>query len=563
MEDTLKNWSKFAKIYDPTKCASIDGTDCEPHDRAVIRAINSEYRPNRFVKGRPECTIFVSRLNHNTTKETIKELFSKYGKLKRFRVVKDIVTGMPKGYAFVEYEEENGAEDAYRLANKNVVDGNTIFVDFECERLLKGWKPRRLGGGFGGKKESGQLRFGGRDRPFKKPIALELKEQGERRQKERERRNKEEERRRRDKSRDNHRHTLSITKDHTNSPGKTKKRERSKSKEKPNKRPSPKNSKTKSPSRENGTSQEDKLPSNIKKLNSDSPILDNKREPRNERKGSGEKSSRSDRKKSPKPIRKSKEHFNDNKTITKRRRSPLSSPRRRLQTPPRNNGRSPLNKRNSFNARSKSPSKPPRRRQSPLVDRGRAAPRPRSPPYRTPVDRRIPRSPERNRSRPEYSPKRERTRRSPDRKPSDVHVRASRENYDNHNQFDQLTMPPNSQQYYNSLQYVNSYDNSQELNHYHYPINDTVTAQYGIGGYATYESQRSTEGASNHQQGSLLHNFDREKDGYFDGNNQQYSHQKQGFKGNYLGTQSFHDVGHSYQSSRGKLEHTDKHYSSR
>lgn len=26
------------------------------------------------------------------------------------------------------------------------------------------------GGGFGGKKESGQLRFGGKDRPFKRPI---------------------------------------------------------------------------------------------------------------------------------------------------------------------------------------------------------------------------------------------------------------------------------------------------------------------------------------------------------------------------------------------------------
>jgi len=27
-----------------------------------------------------------------------------------------------------------------------------------------------LGGGFGGRKESGQLRFGGKDRPFKRPI---------------------------------------------------------------------------------------------------------------------------------------------------------------------------------------------------------------------------------------------------------------------------------------------------------------------------------------------------------------------------------------------------------
>lgn len=48
----LKSWSKFAKVYDPIKCGSIDGIDCEPHDRAVIRAINNEYRPNKFVKGK-------------------------------------------------------------------------------------------------------------------------------------------------------------------------------------------------------------------------------------------------------------------------------------------------------------------------------------------------------------------------------------------------------------------------------------------------------------------------------------------------------------------------------
>ena len=42
-----------------------------------------------------------------------------------------------------------------------------------------GWVPRRLGGGFGGKKESGQLRFGGKDRPFRKPIKL-VREEAER-----------------------------------------------------------------------------------------------------------------------------------------------------------------------------------------------------------------------------------------------------------------------------------------------------------------------------------------------------------------------------------------------
>lgn len=147
--------------------------------------------PNRHVKGKPECTIFVSRLSYKTTKDTIKEAFSKFGKLRRFRLVKDIVTGMPKGYAFIEYESESSAEEAYRLANKMNLDGNVIFVDFECERLLKGWKPRRLGGGFGGNKESGQLRFGGRDRPFKKPVSI-LKEEEEAKERLKKRNGKEE-----------------------------------------------------------------------------------------------------------------------------------------------------------------------------------------------------------------------------------------------------------------------------------------------------------------------------------------------------------------------------------
>ena len=32
----------YAKIYDPIKVGSIDGTDTEPHDAAVVRALNAE-----------------------------------------------------------------------------------------------------------------------------------------------------------------------------------------------------------------------------------------------------------------------------------------------------------------------------------------------------------------------------------------------------------------------------------------------------------------------------------------------------------------------------------------
>lgn len=168
----MVDWSPIAKVYDPLKAGSIDGTDVEPHDQAVWRAMGVQYKPNKGVHGDPLLTLFVARLNPQTTEDKLYEVFSKYGDIKQLRLVRDIVTGISKRYAFIEYKEERSVVRARRDANKLVVDQQEVFVDFEQERTLKGWVPRRLGGGQGGKKESGQLRFGGRDRPFRKPINL-------------------------------------------------------------------------------------------------------------------------------------------------------------------------------------------------------------------------------------------------------------------------------------------------------------------------------------------------------------------------------------------------------
>ncbi|KAF7665269.1 hypothetical protein LDENG_00141920 [Lucifuga dentata] len=150
----MTDWCPIAKVYDPLKAGSIDGTDVEPHDRAVWRAMCARYKPNKGV----------------------------YGDIQRLRLVRDTVTGFSKGYAFIEYKEERSVVRARRDANKLVVDQHELFVDFEQERTLKGWVPRRLGGGQGGKKESGQLRFGGKDRPFRKPINLGIGGGGGRRE---------------------------------------------------------------------------------------------------------------------------------------------------------------------------------------------------------------------------------------------------------------------------------------------------------------------------------------------------------------------------------------------
>ncbi|XP_054899956.1 U11/U12 small nuclear ribonucleoprotein 35 kDa protein [Poeciliopsis prolifica] len=168
----MSDWCPIAKDYNPLKAGSIDGTDVEPHDRAVWRAMSARYKPNKGVVGDPLLTLFVARLNPQTTEDKLQTVFSKYGDIRRLRLVRDIVTGFSKGYAFIEYKEERSVSRARRDADKLVLDQHELFVDFELERTLKGWVPRRLGGGLGGKKESGQLRFGGRDRPFRKPINL-------------------------------------------------------------------------------------------------------------------------------------------------------------------------------------------------------------------------------------------------------------------------------------------------------------------------------------------------------------------------------------------------------
>ncbi|KAH0952670.1 hypothetical protein HN011_006503 [Eciton burchellii] len=169
-EEVLQNWKPYAKDYDPLKAGSIDGTDTEPHDKAISRAMLKNYEPPHNLKSKPERTLFVGRLSLKVTKYDLEEFFSKYGDVISSKVIVNVVTGFSQGYGFVEMSSEDDVRRVLRQTTDAILKGSKIFVDRECGRTMKGWKPRRLGGGFGGRKESGQLRFGGKDRPFKRPI---------------------------------------------------------------------------------------------------------------------------------------------------------------------------------------------------------------------------------------------------------------------------------------------------------------------------------------------------------------------------------------------------------
>ncbi|KAI6695905.1 hypothetical protein NL676_023615 [Syzygium grande] len=166
----------YAASYHPIQAGSIDGTDVLPHDNAVYRAHLCSsaglYDPFGDPKavGDPYCTLFVGRLSHFTSEDTLRKAMSKYGRVKNLRLVRHIVTGASRGYAFVEYETEREMRRAYKDAHHSFIDDSEIIVDYNRQQLMPGWIPRRLGGGLGGKKESGQLRFGGRERPFRAPL---------------------------------------------------------------------------------------------------------------------------------------------------------------------------------------------------------------------------------------------------------------------------------------------------------------------------------------------------------------------------------------------------------
>jgi RNA recognition motif-containing protein len=50
--------------------------------------------------------------------------------------------GKPRGYAFIEFEEERSVKEAFDRADGRKIDGRRVLVDVERGRTVKGWKPR-------------------------------------------------------------------------------------------------------------------------------------------------------------------------------------------------------------------------------------------------------------------------------------------------------------------------------------------------------------------------------------------------------------------------------------
>jgi RNA recognition motif-containing protein len=95
--------------------------------------------------------VFVGNLSFDVTREELIEAFSAAGKVVDAKVPTDRETGRPRGFAFVEFEDDEAAQKSIQLMNGKDLKGRPLRVN-EAEN-----RPPRPGGPGGGYRPS----FGG------------------------------------------------------------------------------------------------------------------------------------------------------------------------------------------------------------------------------------------------------------------------------------------------------------------------------------------------------------------------------------------------------------------
>lgn len=118
------------------------------------------------ITGDPYKSLFVARVNYDTSESKLRREFEAYGTVKQIRVAYNSANGKPRGYAFIEFEHERDMHSAYKHADGKKIDGRRVLVDIERGRTIKGWRPRRLGGGLGGTRKGGpdvNTKYSGRE----------------------------------------------------------------------------------------------------------------------------------------------------------------------------------------------------------------------------------------------------------------------------------------------------------------------------------------------------------------------------------------------------------------
>ena len=78
--------------------------------------------------------LYVGNLPFSSTEADLKDVFGRHGAVASVNVITDRDTGRPRGFAFVEMEDENAAQDAIRALDGTDLGGRNIKVNEAQDR---------------------------------------------------------------------------------------------------------------------------------------------------------------------------------------------------------------------------------------------------------------------------------------------------------------------------------------------------------------------------------------------------------------------------------------------
>jgi cold-inducible RNA-binding protein len=99
--------------------------------------------------------LYVGNLPYETSESDLQTLFAGAGQVSTVSIVRDRATGQPRGFAFVEMSDAEGARKAIAELDRHQVGGRSLTVN-----EAKPMAPRSNGGGgFGGNRQRREPRW--------------------------------------------------------------------------------------------------------------------------------------------------------------------------------------------------------------------------------------------------------------------------------------------------------------------------------------------------------------------------------------------------------------------
>ncbi|RMZ76889.1 hypothetical protein DV738_g4741, partial [Chaetothyriales sp. CBS 135597] len=157
-------------VYEPTESWLQQRDRKRLEKKARLEEMQKEgfegYKPQNDpkIKGDPLRTLFVGRLSYEAKEQDLEREFGRFGTIERIRIVRDESKDEPadkqtakkkkkphRGYAFIVFERERDMKAAYKETDGLRIRDRRVVVDVERGRMVPGWRPRRFGGGLGGR----------------------------------------------------------------------------------------------------------------------------------------------------------------------------------------------------------------------------------------------------------------------------------------------------------------------------------------------------------------------------------------------------------------------------